>query len=611
MERRARSPGRPALCYSRGAMAVLVLSLAALAAGPLVYRTAHRAGGGLALLDGFVIVAIIGLVSIHIVPEAIEGAGGVALAVALAGFLGPGLVELALRRAARRVHFATLALAVIGLVVHGFFDGVGLASSDPDSDGPSLLALAVLLHRLPVGIALWWLLAPSVGWRVAATSLAALGSATVIGFAAADAFASQLDSLWVGLCQALIAGSVLHVVIHRPAPVAPPSPDGRGQFYSGCGAVLGIVAVALLASKHTSHHAEPSSTFAAAFMSLALASAPALLVAYAVAGALQIAFPALSFRYLRGGPAAGRGLRGIAFGLRLPICSCGVAPFYRELATRSIPAAAALSFLVATPLLGLDAVFISLPLLGAPLTLLRIGAALGLALVVGHCVGRIVVAAPDAVPGAIPTSPGKRLPPLVRLRGAFAYGFGEMIDHTGPWLVLGFAIAALFAPGGGERWWSEWPPGADVLVATLVALPSYLGASATTPLAAVLLLHGLSPGAALALLLVGPAVNTTTYKTLVELHGRRAATAFVAAVALGALALGIVTNALWPAPPVALAAAPPPTSAVELASLAALVFCFALSVLRQGPRGFIGQILAPYKGRDHCHDADHEHCHHH
>ena len=56
------------------------------------------------------------------------------------------------------------------------------------------------------------------------------------------------------------------------------------------------------------------------------------------------------------------------FGLPLPVCNCGVLPLYHSLVRRGVPSAAAFSFLVATPELGLDAIILSLPLLGAPFT---------------------------------------------------------------------------------------------------------------------------------------------------------------------------------------------------------------------------------------------------
>ena len=83
-------------------------------------------------------------------------------------------------------------------------------------------------------------------------------------------------------------------------------------------------------------------------------------------------------------------LRGVAFGLPLPVCSCGVLPLYESLIRRGAPVAAAMAFFVATPELGLDAVLLSFPLLGESLTVARVVSAFIVALAVGVAVGALI-----------------------------------------------------------------------------------------------------------------------------------------------------------------------------------------------------------------------------
>lgn len=589
-------------------MFLLALSLAALAVGPLVYRVADRAREGLAALDGFVMTAIAGLVLVHIVPHAVEAAGVAAVAVAIAGFLGPGFIERALRGAAHRVHSATLSLAVGGLLLHGFFDGVGLATPDGHSDGVSLLAIAVLLHRLPIGITLWWLLHPRTGPLRSALVLVGLGLATAAGFASADAFSSTMDAAWLGLVQALIAGSLLHVVIHRPAPVTVPKSESRDRLFAGLGALAGIVAVTALASQHLSEFGAIGTGFSKVFVTLVLESAPALVLAFALAGLVQVFLPALPLRWLRTGGSVTEASRGVAFGLPLPICSCGVVPLYKSLIEQRVPATAAMAFLVATPELGLDAILISLPLLGTEMAVLRVAAAFGVALLVGIVVGRMADRLRTDLPSASAREDARhRESWLERLRGGISYGFGEIVDHTGPWILLGLAIAALVAPLLDSEWLTGLPWGVDVVLFALLGMPTYVCASAATPLVAILIFKGVSPGAALAFLLAGPATNVTTFGVLAQLHGRRIALAFATAIAGLAIGLGLGVNVLFAGtgvlePPSLAQHTPTP---LEMASLVALTFAFAVSILRQGPRAFVGQVISPYDDGDHCHD----HCH--
>ena len=600
-------------------MLLLVISLLALAVAPLVDRVAESARQTLSLLDGFVMVAISGLVLVHIIPHAVAAAGPWALALACIGFIGPGLVERSLHNAAARAHTATLILALAGLVVHEFFDGVALGAPGGDQgheSGASVLAIAVALHRLPVAITVWWLLRPIAGRLVAGGTLVALGVATLAGYGFAGVVEAHIDATWLGLFQALVAGSLLHVVIHRPAPLAAPSSAGRGRLYAGIGALLGVAVVALLADTHLPFQPESGAIdFTQTFTTLVLESAPALMLAFALAGLVQVFLPPASLRWMRTGRPLTESVRGVAFGLPLPICSCGVIPLYRTLIVQGAPATAAMAFLVATPELGLDAILISLPLLGSHMTIARIVAAAIVAILVGWVVGRLATSTGEGQP-ALDAAAQVRGSILVRMRAGLTYGFGEIVDHIGPWLLLGLVIASLAEPLISGDWIVMLPFGLDVVIFALLGMPMYVCASGATPLVAVLLHKGVSPGAALAFLLSGPATNITTFGVLRDLHGRRIAVVFACAIAGLSIALGIALNFVLTEPTglqLHVAVHEDPTMLAML-SLGALATVFMLSILRQGPRGFVGQVLAPYGDDDdheHHHSHGHEHGHEH
>ena len=596
------------------ALALLLISLVAFAVGPALYGIADRARGSLAALDGFVMVAVAGLVLVHIIPHAVVAAGGGALAVALAGFIGPGVIEHRLERAARQTHAAALAVAVAGLAVHEFFDGVGLARAfyDPDT-GISVLAVAVILHRLPIAITVWWLLRPPWGRTLAWAVLGALCAATVFGYASGDAVAAIADARWLGLLEALIAGSLLHVVVHRPSPLAAPGRGRRERWSAGVGALLGLAAVIAFGSDPYLPLHEHGMGFGDIFTALALESAPALLLAFALAGAVQVFLPRASTCWMRTGNATTEAMRGVAFGLPLPICSCGVVPLYQTLVTQSAPASAALAFLVATPELGIDSVLISLSLLGTEFTLVRVIAATLVALLVGAAIGRLVerrrrASATGATPGGDPAQV-PQAPLWQRARAGLRFGFGEIVDHTAPWIVLGIAIAALAEPALRGDWLTALPWGIDVVLLAFLGMPMYVCASGATPFAAVLVHQGISPGAALAFLLTGPATNATTFGVLARLHGRRVAIGFAGLMALLAIGLGLLVNLFLPRiDGVALyEEAMTGASPFQWACLAGFALVLALSILRQGPRGFVGQILAPYGDADKAHRHEHGH----
>jgi uncharacterized membrane protein YraQ (UPF0718 family) len=388
-----------------------------------------------------------------------------------------------------------------------------------------------------------------------------------------------------------------------------PARTRRERFTAGVGALAGVGMVAALADTHLPLLHEPDVLdFGQTFITLTLETAPALILALTLAGLIHVFLPVASLRWMRTGRPLSEAARGVAFGLPLPICSCGVIPLYRTLVLQGVPATAAMAFLIATPELGLDAVLISLPLLGAHLAVARIICATIVAIAIGWGIGRVAGATRTRLPIAHEPPSATQSGFLARVRAGLGFGFGETVDHIGPWLIVGMVIASLVEPMLRGEWIAAIPWGVDVVLFAALGMPTYVCASGATPLAAVLIHKGVSPGAAIAFLLAGPATNVTTFGVLSDLHGRRIATIFGAAIAALAVALGLCVNwFLGDAGGIALHEA-----VLEERHLLAAICMIALgvmvaaSVLRQGPRSFLYQVLSPYRRDD---DDDHDHGH--
>lgn len=602
-------------------MILLIISLAALVVGPFIYRVADRARGTLLALDGFVLLAVCGLVLIHIIPQSFTVSGPLSLVLALVGFVAPTLLERNLYRAAKKAHTATIVFACAGLLVHALIDGIALGAPVAGHDhsgeeGATALALAVALHRLPVAVTVYWLLRASVGPTAAWLTLAANGIATTVGYALSSPLSAALDDDFLALFQALVAGSLLHVLIHQP-PLANhgQSQSRHGNVYAGIGALAGLALVVVLAETHmVLPRIHAGAGFGDTFLILLFESAPALLLAFALAGLVQVCLPKASLGWMRTGAPFGEAARGMAFGLPLPICSCGVIPLYQSLIQQGVPATAAMAFLVATPELGLDAVLLSWPLLGAELTLARVVAAAAVALLVGVLVGRVAESLRPAKAERADSSAMPRGTMLGRIRLGLRYGFGEIVDHTGPWLLLGLIVASLVEPLIEAEWLASLPWGVDVVLFAIIGMPIYVCASGATPLVAVLMHKGISAGAALAFLLAGPATNLTTFGVLAKLHNRRIAFWFAVAIAGSAVLLGLIVNIAMPsAGTIALHEQVEDVGGpFQIACVAVLAVVFAASLIRQGPRAFIAQVTSPLSGHhDHGHDHDHGHRHDH
>ena len=577
----------------------LFWSVLILAAVPVIYRLCRGRSQALTALDGFVFVSMGGIILLDFLPQALEDGGWPCVVFAVLGVGLPTVIERRAHRLGEHFHRAALYLGLLGLLIHSMLDGVYLGSSGADS---GLLPLAVILHRLPVGLTVWWLVRWSRGRGAAMLLLGVLAVLTALGYFAGSGLLDGLSGKGLAWFQSLVAGSLFHVVLHRSRGAAPEeAPAAAGRMLpisaSGIGGFLGLgLVVFLLTGEHGGHaHSGEHDEFWPAFLDLALQSAPALLLGYFLAGLVAVFLPVSSVRWLGGGSLTGQALRGVAVGLPLPVCSCGVVPLYRALVERGVPATAALAFLVATPELGADAVLLSLPLLGGPFTLIRIAAAAVLALAVAVIVGRTISSrTPENSSAATEEAEGAADGLLDKLGGGIKTGLGTLVDHTGPWVLVGLAVAALVGPLVRDSWLVGCDPYLQVALFAVLGIPVYVCASGATPMVAVLLAGGVSPGAALAFLLTGPATNVVTFGVISDLHGRKTAVFFCVMMATLAVTIGFAVNQFFPG----FAALDPQAGHDHSAGYLAwtclwiLGGLFLLSLLRRGPREVVGSVFS-------------------
>ncbi len=567
---------------------MIVLALLALLAAPVLAAWAERSSAVAPILRGFVFVAVGALVLLHVLPHGVEAAGLFALVAVAAGALLPFLVE----RLERRAYAWTERLALVGVAIHEALDGAGLALSDAPG-----LGLAIIVHRVPVALFLWWMVSKRHGRPMAALLLTGLGALTVAGYLLGNHVVVPLGAAPVGFATAFLGGLLLHVLFsHHFAPAGPALP--RLETLGGA-----LAGGALLLAPEGLIVAEPA--FGERFVGLAFETAPALLLGYLLAGVIGSFLPRATIAWAARGGDFGRSLRGVLVGLPIPICSCGVIPVYRGLAARGLPASAGFAFLVATPELGVESVLISWPLLGGPMTGARIVAAAVAAIAVGYWVGRSVPSVASAR-----TEPLGPAPSLAeKTRAALGHGLGEVVEHTAPWILVGLVVAAAIDPEAWTPVLGALPAGLDVVVFALLGLPIYVCASGATPLAAAFLVAGASPGAALAFLISGPASNLTTVGVLTRMHGRNVAFAFAGALLGISVLLGLGLNALLPsvAAGLSLPGAEAPTL-LQQVCLAALGAAFLAALLRRGPTRLARSLFEVDHGHEHDHPG-HEHDH--
>ncbi len=271
---------------------------------------------------------------------------------------------------------------------------------------------------------------------------------------------------------------------------------------------------------------------------------PYLLLGFFFAGVLRVVFPQKVITRYMGKRNFRSVLNASLLGVPLPLCSCGVLPtgigFYKNGASRG----STISFLISTPQTGVDSILATYSLLGLPLAIIRPLVAL-LTGVFGGLAGNLAdksVALEKSHAEIVQEQPERSVKEL------FRYGFVELLQDISKWLIIGMLVAALLSvliPGDffTDRISSEY---LAMLLMLAASVPLYICATGSIPIAAVLLMKGLSPGAALVLLMAGPATNIATMAVIGNAMGKKTLWIYLSSIIGGALLFGVLINELIP-----------------------------------------------------------------
>lgn len=277
---------------------------------------------------------------------------------------------------------------------------------------------------------------------------------------------------------------------------------------------------------------------------------PYILLGFFIAGLMHAFVPQKTFaRHL-----AGTGWRSVvksaAIGIPLPLCSCGVLPAAISMRRNGASRAASTSFLIATPQTGIDSIAATWSLLGPAFAVIRPIAALVTAVFGGIAVGKSERKNAECIncqPIAEEVAEHKRFGR--KLLDALRYGFIDLVGSIGGWLVAGLIIAALitvYVPADfftviGSK------PMLSMVTVLVIAIPMYVCATGSIPIALSLMLKGLSPGTALVLLMAGPAANFASFTLVSREMGRKSAIIYLISIVVGAMTFGLIIDYVLPA----------------------------------------------------------------
>ena len=251
-------------------------------------------------------------------------------------------------------------------------------------------------------------------------------------------------------------------------------------------------------------------------------------------------------------------------GMPIPLCSCAVIPVSASLECARASKGATISFLISTPETGVDGIAATWGMMGGIFAVCRVVVALisgvlgGLAVVLfdkPETAGSPGESGNSCTASCCATEAGRR--PGV-LRRMFEYGFVDLPRDIGKSLLVGLAVAAVIALVPGGYFQHSILGGGIVAMIAMACLagPVYVCATAFVPMALMFVTTGVSPGAVLVFLMVGPATNAATLAMVWKVMGKRTAVIYLVSVIGCAIAAGLALDALfqtfaWPLPTMA------------------------------------------------------------
>lgn len=287
------------------------------------------------------------------------------------------------------------------------------------------------------------------------------------------------------------------------------------------------------------------SLFLNTFCDLTVEMVPYLILGFLIAGLLNGVFSKDWLQRRLGKPGFWSAVKASLLGIPLPLCSCGVIPTGVSFHHQGASKGATNSFLISTPQTGVDSILITYALMGWAFAITRPI----VALITGVLGGVWADLGSTYVPPKELTQFQEKTPPKEHwFKRIFVYAFVTFLQDISRWLILGLVLATLITILVPESWFTEHldTPWINLFIVLVASVPLYVCATSSVPIAAALLLKGISPGAALVFLMAGPVTNVATLTVLWQTIGKKSTIKYLLTIVFGAILSGLVIDYLLP-----------------------------------------------------------------
>ncbi len=306
--------------------------------------------------------------------------------------------------------------------------------------------------------------------------------------------------------------------------------------------------------------------FFTALVDLSNAMAPYILFGLLFAGILHELVPDTIVTKHLGKESVGSVFKSTIFGIPLPVCSCGVIPLATSIKKSGASKGATLSFLISTPITGVDSILATYGMFGWAFTIYRALTSMIIAMVAGILTNILdkEEEQPKALFSAAPAGGFSMAPPSSQKEEegsccssgscceseekqrfsfvkALKYAFITLLGDIAKPLFWGLIIGAVITAAIPENLSNilieySW---VSYLIVIAIAVPMYVCATASLPIAAALMLSGVSAGAAFVFLSAGPATNTVTIGVVKKMLGTKSLYIYLGTIVVGSVLFGL------------------------------------------------------------------------
>jgi len=294
-----------------------------------------------------------------------------------------------------------------------------------------------------------------------------------------------------------------------------------------------------------------------------LESAPFMLLGFFFAGLLKAFLPDSFITGHLGGRSIGGIVKASLLGIPLPLCSCGVLPAAAGLKKQGAGKGAVTSFLISTPETGIDSIAVTWSLLDPLMTVVRpvvsfvTAVAAGIAVSLSERDHKHELSEEDEDGQAKPStstcccssrsSQAGKSSFRDKFSGGMRFAFHDLLGDIGKWFLFGVLLSGVISVFIDAAFFERYLSNEylSMLVMLIIAVPLYVCATASTPIAAALALKGIAPGAVLVFLLAGPATNVASFSVVASMIGRKAALIYLAVIITMSCIAGLLVNQLY------------------------------------------------------------------